>query len=78
MKRSDTQIPPKWLVRVFGTLVLLAGFALMYGSVSGAAALGWAAVLIFLGGLGMSSFAAIAIYTGNPEWILLDLIVSTW
>lgn len=74
-KRPDTQIPPKWLVRVVGIVLLVLALALICIATINFAVIGWPAILMIIGGLTTSGFAAAAIRTGDPVWILLDLIL---
>lgn len=40
-------------------------------------ALGWTAYVIFLGSAATIYFPIKAIHTGDPEWVLLDLIIPS-
>lgn len=77
MKRSsDEQIPPKWLVRAVAFPLLLVGIFLMYLAIVNFAMLGtWFGIGVFLSGFGLVAAAMASLYTGNPEWILLNLIL---
>ena len=74
MKRQSSQIPPKGLVRTVGVVLLGLGLAILYVSVVNYVALGWLAIVYILIGITTVGAAAAATYTGDPTWILLDLI----
>lgn len=74
---SHTRIPPKWVVRAVASIMLVIGFVLMYLAVANFTVLGtWFAIGVFAAGLGASVAASMSLYTGDPEWILLNLIIS--
>lgn len=75
MKKPDTQVPPKWVVRCVGVVLLFLGLALVYIAATNFSAIGWPAAFMILGGLSTAGFATASIYSGNPSWILLDLIL---
>ena len=75
VSRGGEQIPPKGLVRFVGVVLLLMSIVIMFVAVTNIAGLGWLWLVVFLGGLTSAGFAGVAIYTGNPEWILLDLML---
>ena len=73
MKRS-AQIPPKGFVRVIGVVLFVIGLAMVYVGIVNISTLGWTSTFVILPGLATAGFAATAVYTGDPEWILLDLM----
>lgn len=73
---DSAQIPPKWLVRTVAIVLLVIGFALMYFAGINFGALDWwFAVGAFLAGFSVAGAALASLITGNPEWILLNLIL---
>lgn len=62
-------------MRLFGIVLFIIGVVFMFIAVTNVQALGWFSLGIFLGGFGTSGLAVAAIYTGNPEWVLLDIIL---
>lgn len=75
-REAKTQIPSKPVVRAVASVLLVIGLIHMYLAVIHYSTLGWAALFLFLGGFSISGFALVALKTGNPEWILLDLMVE--
>ena len=75
-RKSVEQIPPKWVVRTVSCVLLPIGVVLMYLAVVNFSTLGgWFAVGVFAAGLSVATAAVASLYTGNPEWILLNLIL---
>ncbi len=72
--KGSEQIPPKGVVRFVAAIILVIGVALMVIAVTNAVALGWYALLVFVSGLTSAGFAVVALRTGKPEWILLDML----
>lgn len=77
MSRNEAeQIPPKWIVRTVAAVLLPVGILLMCIAVINLSTLGALfAIGVFAAGLGLAAAAATSLYTGNPEWILLNLIL---
>jgi hypothetical protein len=74
-RKVVTQIPPKPVVRLVAALLLIGGLVIMYLAVVGYTTLGWPAIILFFSGLTTAGFATISLISGDPEWILLDLII---
>lgn len=72
-----TSIPPAWVVRVVAVVTLALGVSLCVVSVVNYRTLGWWALLGVVSGLWTAFFSLIALKTGRPEWLLLDLIVPS-
>lgn len=76
---SDTQIPPKIVVRIIAALLfLVASFLLFLGIVY---LQEWGLLVsgfIILGAVSTQVMTIEAFITGNPEWILLHLIIAPW
>lgn len=77
MSRKEVeQIPPKWIVRTVAAVLLPIGVVLMGLAVVNFSALGALfAIGVFAAGISLTAAAATSLYTGNPEWILLNLIL---
>lgn len=77
MKRESVeQIPPKWVVRTVSCALLFIGAVLVCLAIVNFTALGfWFGVGVFVAGLSLATAAFASLYTGNPEWILLNLIL---
>ena len=77
MAKSKTKypIPPRWFVRTTGQVLLLADILLMTLAILNYESLGWTAYIIFFGSAATIYFPIKAIQTGDPEWVLLDLII---
>lgn len=74
--QSVEQIPPKWVVRSVSCVLLPLGLVLMYLAAAQFSSLGvWFAIGVFAAGLSVAMAAVASLYTGNPEWILLNLIL---
>lgn len=77
-KGAKEQIPPTWLVRVVASVTLVAGVALVILSIVYFKALGpLPAIGALLAGIAITSGSVASLWTGDPEWILLNLI-ATW
>lgn len=74
-RKPAAQIPSKSVVRVVAALLFAGGVALMYLTATNLSTLGWPAIALFIGGLTTAGFAVTSFVTGDPEWILLDLIL---
>ncbi len=76
-RSADTQIPPKWLVRVVSCVPLVAGAVILYAAITNFAVFGWwFGTGIFLAGASVTGASLASLYTGDPEWILLNLILT--
>lgn len=73
--RSKHRIPAPWFVRTFATFLLALDIGIMAFVVLNHEALGWSAYLLFFGSLASAYFPIMALKTGDPEWVLLDLIL---
>lgn len=72
---EDTQIPPKFVVRVVAAILLLASLAVLFFSIRYFQDIGTAgATIAIIGGLSTALCAEESLRTGKPEWILLNLI----
>jgi len=76
-KRSKYPIPSRGFVRGVGVLLLGTDILLMTLAVLNYEALGWMAYIIFFGSAATIYFPIKAIQTGDPEWVLLDLIIPS-
>jgi hypothetical protein len=74
MKKRTSSIPPPWFVRVVGGAILGFDLLLMTLAVLNYEVLGWSAYVIFFSALITVYFPIKAIQTGNPEWVLLDIM----
>jgi len=75
--KNKHPIPPRGFVRGVGVILLAFDILLMTLAVMNFNALGWMAYVIFFGSLATIYFPIKAIKTGNPEWVLLDLIIPS-
>lgn len=76
MTRPTGQLAPTWLVRVIATALLCVGAFLAYVAATNYEAIGaWWALLAGLSGVTTMCFSAVALWTGQAEWILLDIIL---
>ncbi len=64
------------MVRAVAVPLLLVGLLLIYLAVVNFTALGvWFGIGVFIAGCGIAVAALASLYSGNPEWILLNLIL---
>lgn len=75
MSRVKHPIPSRGFVRAMGVVILGINVFLVVVAVMNFQALGWIAWGIIAGCLATIYFPIKAIRTGDPEWILLDLIM---
>ena len=76
-RKSKHPIPPRGFVRAVGVVLLSSDILLMALAVLNYEALGWMAYVIFFGSAATIYFPIKAIQTGDPEWVLLDLIIPS-
>lgn len=74
-RKSASQIPPPGMVRFVALIMLLADAAVVVLAVTNFQALGWLAWLAIIGSVGTIYFPIKSLQTGDPEWILLDLML---
>lgn len=76
-RRSATQIPPRGLVRAVAAIMLLVGLMIIYIGVINFTGF-WLlpSIGILIVGCAASGTSTMSLITGDPEWILLDLILS--
>lgn len=74
-RKKKYPIPGTGVVRATGVVLLSIDILLMTVAVMNYQVLGWTAYAIFFGSAATIYFPIKAIQTGDPEWILLDLIL---
>lgn len=74
-RKSATQVPPKPVVRAVAAVLLAGSIVVMYVVTVNFSTIGWPAAAFFLGALTTAGFSLASLITGDPEWILLDLII---
>lgn len=77
MAKSKYPIPPRGFVRVAGVVLLGIDILLMTLAVVNHETLGWMAYVIFFGSAVVAYFPIKAIQTGDPQWVLLHLIIPS-
>lgn len=75
-KTSTSNEPRKPVVMIVAVVMLIMALALVALGIIYVANLGWMmAVIVILSGLSSAGMSLMTIITGNPAWILLDLIL---
>lgn len=75
VRKSKYPIPGPGVVRATGVVLFGIDIFMIAMVVMNYQALGWMAYAIFFGSAATIYFPIKAIQTGDPEWILLDLIL---
>lgn len=73
-RKKKYSIPPPWFVRTFAVLLLLIDLTILAILAVNWATLEWTGYALFGGVLVTMYFPIMALKTGDPEWVLLDLI----
>lgn len=75
-RRKPEQLVSPTLVRIVATILFFIGLLLVYVAATNYDAMGvWFAIGVGLGGATTCMFSAQSFITGDPEYILLDLII---
>lgn len=74
-RRNKHPIPSPGVVRVVATVLLLIDLVLIAVLVLNYQTLQWTGWLLLIGAATSMYFPIMALKTGDPEWVLLDLII---
>jgi hypothetical protein len=75
-KRGEKyRIPSPWFVRLFATFLLAVDMGIIVVVLTNFSTFEWLGVIVLLAAIVSSYFPVMALKTGDPEWVLLDLIL---